>query len=670
MQKVHLDFETRSMEDVKTVGAWRYATDPSTSVLCLCYREAGAEEVRTITKEEFEYYESGLFDFMSYDNDNIEHLIGLARNPYIRFVAHNSMFEYCIWNEILYKKLGFPPLNDFDRWECTASKAAAHALPRSLGECTHALHLSEEKDETGKRIMLQLSKPRKPSKTDPSIWCNDAGKFQTLYKYCAQDVVVEQAIDEALPSLSPFERKIWKLDQEINSRGVRIDTQALDIAISFTERFKTKLNKELCELTEGQVNKATEVAKLTRYLRNFVDEKELPSLNAAIVTEFLKTCEDKKIKRLLEIRQQAGKSSTSKLDRIKECMCFDNKVRNILVYHGTSTGRWAGSGIQVQNFPRGNKKYDIDSVIEVLKLNNYDAFCMIYPNVVDAISAALRGFLIADEGGDLIAADFSAIEARVVFWLSGAERGLKAFRNNEDIYCEFASEIYKRKITKADKDERQLGKTGVLGCGFQMGAKRFKAQVKTLTGLDISEETAKLIVDTYRTTYPEVVAFWYLQEQAAVKAVKERGKTITAGPVKWMVYGQFLYCRLPSGRLIAYADPQTAPIETSWGEIKEQLTFMAVNATTKKWERQHTYGGSLTENIVQGTARDLMAYGMLNLEKAGYKIKWTVHDEVIASVPKDEGNVKEFETLLAATPDWAKGCPVKAEGWRGVRYRK
>lgn len=680
MIKVHLDFETRSKISVVDVGPWRYSLDPSTTVLCLCYRitdEKTKQVIKSdiITKEDFEnqFDYNVMTEYMGPCRTHISaiiSLINLAKDPEVRFEAHNAMFEYCMWNNVLARSFGFPELKDFNRWECTASKAATHALPRALGNCAIALHLPVNKDETGKRVMMKLSRPKKPSKKDPTIWYNDAEDFKTLYDYCVQDVVVESAIDEALPPLNPIEREIWKLDQTINSRGIRIDTAALDIAIDFAQRFKDELNNELCNLTGGLVSKASEVKKLTAYLQDFVDKKELPNINAAVVKEYLKKCTDSKIRRILEIRQQAGKSSTSKLETIKTCMCEDEKVRDILVYHGASTGRWAGAGIQVQNFPRGSKEYDVDNVIETLKTNNYEAFKLIYPNVVDAISAALRGLLIADEGNDLIAADFSAIEARVLFWVAQCKAGLNAFINGEDIYCLMASEIYKRKISKKDKDERQLGKTCVLGCGYQMGATRFKEHVKLLTGMEISEAMAKLTVDTYRSTYPEVVAFWYSQERAAIKAVREPGRLITEGLIKWKVQGHFLYCRLPSGRCIAYCDPIIKPIETKWGEIKEQLTFMAVNSLTKKWERQHTYGGMIAENIVQGTARDLMAYGMLNLEKKGYKSAMTVHDEVVANVLKGTGSVQEFETILATTPEWADGCPVKAEGWRGNRYRK
>lgn len=672
MIKLHLDFETRSVADVTVTGPYRYSIDPSTTVLCLCYKyeKNGIEYKRTIEKGDFEKrFDNVVMGGQAETCTAIKEIIEMAKDENVIFCAHNSMFEYCMWNNVL-SLFDFPKIEDFNRWECTASKAATHALPRSLGKCANALHLKEEKDETGKRVMMSLSKPKKPSKKDPSMWNNDVDKFETLYNYCEQDVIVESAIDKALPNLQPMEREIWKLDQEINNRGIRIDTEALDKAISFTNAFKDRLNIELQELTKGRVTKATEVKRLTEYLHDFVDKKDLPSLGAADVTEFLKNNADKNVNRILEIRQQAGKSSTKKLERMKLCMSSDNKVRDILVYHGASTGRWAGAGIQVQNFPRGNKDYDIEKVLEAIKSHDLEGFMVLYPNVIDAISASLRGFLIADEGKDFIAADFSAIEARVVFFLAGAERGLKAFREGADIYCDFASEIYKRPITKKDKDERQLGKTGVLGCGFQMGPDRFKAQVKTLTGLDISRDMAQLIVQAYRTTYPEVAGFWYLQERSAVQAVREAGKTITAGPVKWKVQNGFLYCKLPSGRCLAYAEPQVKPIETKWGEVKDQITFMAVNPTTKNWERQHSYGGALTENIVQATARDLMAYGMLNLEKHGYQIRMTVHDEVIACVDEGFGSVEEFERILSTTPDWATGCPVKAEGWRGKRYRK
>lgn len=663
MLSVHLDFETRSLVDVKETGPWRYSTDPSTVPLCLCYT-IDNEPVRTITFDDF----NNVYDIFGdqYYTQNMQKLYELALDETAIFKAHNSMFEYCMWNNVLAKKYGFPEIKDLKRWDCTAAKAASHALPRSLGECSLALKLSENKDETGKRVMLQLSKPRKPSKNDPSIWVNDKEKFNTLYDYCRQDVVVERAIDLSLPNLSKQEKAIWELDQKINSRGVKIDTKALDIALKFITAFKERLNVELQDLTSGAVDKATETKRMTDYLRSHIP---ITDLRKSTVEDWIKKTDNPKLKRVLKIRAQGGKSSTAKLESIKSRVCDDGRVKDILVYHGATTGRWAGAGIQVQNFPRGTG-YNSDLVLECLLYNDLDTFEMMYPDVINAISAGLRGFIISEEGFDFVTADFSQIEARVVMMLAGCKSGIEDFRHGRDIYLSLAQEIYKRPLTKKDKDERQLGKVGVLGCGFQMGAARFKEHAKNQAGLVISDELAEKTVKTYRETYPEVVKFWYAQERAAILAVKNPGRLYEEGPIRWKVQGNFLYCKLPSGRCLAYPDPQIKVIKTKWDTDKESLTFMAVNGLTKKWEREHTYGGKLVENIVQATARDLMANGMLNVEKAGYKIVMTVHDEVISEAPEGFGSVEDFEKILSTPPEWAKDYPIKAEGWRGKRYRK
>lgn len=663
MLSVHLDFETRSLVDVKETGPWRYSTDPSTVPLCLCYT-IDNEPVRTITFDDF----NNVYDIFGdqYYTQDMQKLYELALDETAIFKAHNSMFEYCMWNNVLAKKYGFPEIKDLKRWDCTAAKAASHALPRSLGECSLALKLSENKDETGKRVMLQLSKPRKPSKNDPSMWVSDKEKFNTLYDYCRQDVVVERAIDLSLPNLSKQEKAIWELDQKINSRGVKIDTKALDIALKFITAFKERLNVELQDLTSGAVDKATETKRMTDYLRSHIP---ITDLRKSTVEDWIKKTDNPKLKRVLEIRAQGGKSSTAKLESIKNRVCDDGRVKDILVYHGATTGRWAGAGIQVQNFPRGTG-YNSDLVLECLLYNDLDTFEMMYPDVINAISAGLRGFIISEEGFDFVTADFSQIEARVVMMLAGCKSGIEDFRHGRDIYLSLAQEIYKRPLTKKDKDERQLGKVGVLGCGFQMGAARFKEHAKNQAGLVISDELAEKTVKTYRETYPEVVKFWYAQERAAILATKNPGRLYEEGPIRWKVQGNFLYCKLPSGRCLAYPDPQIKVIKTKWDTDKESLTFMAVNGLTKRWEREHTYGGKLVENIVQATARDLMANGMLNVEKAGYKIVMTVHDEVISEAPEGFGSVEDFEKILSTPPEWAKDYPIKAEGWRGKRYRK
>ena len=380
MVSVHLDFETRSLVDVKDTGPWRYSMDPSTLPLCLCYTVDNGN-AQIITHNDFENTYDVFGD--QYYTPAMQYIYELAQNPNAIFKAHNSMFEYCIWNNILHKKYGFPDLSDFKRWDCTAAKAASHALPRSLGQCALALRLTENKDETGKKIMLQLSKPRKPTKNNPSIWCNDADKFNVLYEYCKQDVVVERAIDNALPNLNAKEKEIWELDQKINSRGVKIDTKALDIALKYIEDFKERLNNELSDLTSGAVEKATETKRFTDFLRSHIP---MTDLRKTTVDDWIEKTDNPKIKRCLEIRSQGGKSSTAKLEAIKDRVCNDGRVRDILVYHGASTGRWAGAGIQVQNFPRGIG-YNSDNVLDCILLDDLDVFEMMYPDVINAISA-------------------------------------------------------------------------------------------------------------------------------------------------------------------------------------------------------------------------------------------------------------------------------------------
>lgn len=652
MVNVHIDFETRSRLDVTEVGSWKYSTDPSTRVLCLVFKAENSQPA-LITEDDL-ILETGDIDFLK----------DLAKNPDNIFKAYNSLFEYCIWHNILVKQYGFPEI-PLERWDCTAAKAATHALPRALGKCATALRLSEEKDETGKRVMMSLSKPRKPSKNNPSEWDDDPKKFDILYDYCRQDVIVENAIDEALPDLNPREKRIWLLDQKINLRGVQIDVEALEIAIRYIEEYSQRLNKELERLTCGEVAKATERDKLLKWLQNYID---IPNIQAGTVEEYKNSVNNPKVKRALEIRHQLSKTSTSKIYAIKNALDDEGRVRDNLVYHGASTGRWSGKNAQFQNLPKGIG-YNSDQVLNILKLDDLEFFEGMYPDVMDAISASLRGLIISKPGHDLIAADYAGIEARVVMWLAGEERGLEKFRNNEDIYCDLAREIYKREVTKKDKDERQLGKMGVLGCGYQMGPDRFREQAKTQWNMEIPYELAKLVVDTYRNTYSRVKRFWYAQERAAMLAVTS-GRKIEEGPVIWKVQNDFLYCRLPSGRCLAYAEPRVQQIQTRWGEPKEGLTFMGVNAITKKWERQSTYGGCLVENITQAVSRDIMAEGMLRVEEHGYNVVLTVHDEVVTEVPENFGSVKEFEELLTIRPKWASDCPISAEGWRSKRYRK
>lgn len=271
--------------------------------------------------------------------------------------------------------------------------------------------------------------------------------------------------------------------------------------------------------------------------------------------------------------------------------------------------------------------------------------------------------------------DYSAIEARVIFWLAGEEQGLRVFERGDDIYVDLAKVIYPG--SEIDKAKRDLGKRGILGCSYGMGHKKFKETCETF-GLTIEQELAERVVQTYRQKYYPVVKFWYAQEAAAIEAV-QTGRIVKCGKITWGVHGRFLYAKLPSGRCLSYFDPRIAIGETPWGEKKSQLSYMAVNSVTRKWERERTYGGKIAENLTQAVARDLMASAMLGAERRGYKMLLSVHDELIAEFPDSakerriayyQDDTPDFEKIMTTKPEWAEGLPVNAEVWDGHRYEK
>lgn len=321
-----------------------------------------------------------------------------------------------------------------------------------------------------------------------------------------------------------------------------------------------------------------------------------------------------------------------------------------------------------------------------------------YGSVMAALAHGLRGAIIATPGKTLYVADFASIEARVLLWCAGDEQGLDLFRRKEDPYCDMATDIYGYPTNKQDHPkERGLGKVAVLGLGFQMGPAKF-VDACAKVGISILEDvycedcgkgskehrkenhpfecddpdamTAVKVVTAYRTKRWRVVQMWNDQETSAIAAVESR-TPVVCGPVRWVYKAPFLFCELPSGRRLAYMEPRVKMARMPWGKEKAQLSFMGVDSYTRQWKRQTVYGGLITENIVQATARDLMAFGMLRVEATGvYRVVLTVHDEILAEADLGAGSVHEFEQLMSAIPDWAAGCPVEAEGWCGPRYRK
>lgn len=645
-----IDFETYSEADLKSVGAWLYAKHPSTEILCIGYQTD--EEPKIFIPQD--------------EKPQIPDDLRLSIERGDTFHAHNAAFEQSIWHHICYRRWGWPRM-DCSRWSCTAATAASFSLPRALEKVSTVMQLSQVKDGAGHRIMLQLSKPKKPTQKNPSPrWTpwDAPEKYETLYEYCKQDIRTEKALAASLRPLPPAERELWLLDQKINFRGIRVDRTAILAALKIIEDHEKNLNAELWQLTGGQVGSVGELKNLQNWLARrgmWFDD-----LQASTIEEALKKdLPTKEIRRVLEIRAELSMSSTKKYRAFLLNMDDDDRVRDTLLYHAASTGRWAGKRIQPQNFPRGTIS-DMETLVTNIKTGSYEVLEFMYGSVMEALSSGLRGMFIASEGKDLFVGDYAQIEARIVMWLAGEEKGLEQFQNNEPIYEMMAAAIYKVELDTVKKDERQLGKQAVLGCGFGMGGKKKQngddAKFKETCakyGIIISDELSELAVNTYRQTYPMVPKLWRGLESAARDAILVPGRLTHYRNISFQVQGRFLYMRLPSGRCLAYPDPKI---------IDEKITHMGEHPKTKKWTRLTIWGGVLAENATQAVARDIMAAAMKICEAAGYENLLSIHDEMLNE--KANGKLDEFLKLMTPDLPWAKGLPLKAEGWTGKRYRK
>lgn len=381
------------------------------------------------------------------------------------------------------------------------------------------------------------------------------------------------------------------------------------------------------------------------------------------------------VREALEARKEAAKASTAKLRAMLATASQDGRVRFTMQYHGAATGRWAGRKIQPHNMPRPKiKQHAIDGVFRLLaRPNAAPLIALGYGSPMSIISDCLRGMIRAKSGHDFIAADFSAIEARGLAWLAGEERVLEIFRGHGKIYEHAAAGIYGKPMEAVTKDERQIGKVAVLALGYQGGVGAFQTMARGY-GVQVPDERAEEIKTAWRKAHPAIVRYWFDLEDAAECAVLRPGGSFSAGAtgreVTFKRRGNFLWCRLPSGRALCYPYPRLQTKVTPWGAPKDQVHYMAVNGVTRKWELSHVYGGLLSENVTQALCRDLLAEAILRLEERGYPVVFHVHDEIVCEAPLGRGSLEEMEAIMSEVPAWAAGFPIKAEGWRGERFRK
>jgi DNA polymerase len=681
MTVLSIDFETRATVNLRDTGVYPYAEHPHTGIWCMAW---------AFDDEEPEIWEPGMEFWGPYNETPyplplsiISHIAGGCE---IR--AWNAEFERVIWDEIMVKRYGAPQPK-LEQWVCSAAEAAAMALPRALGQCAEVLGVSQQKDEAGHRLMMQMTRPRSRKADGAPVWWEVADKKERLFEYCRQDVRTERAITPSLRRLTPMEREHYLQTARMNDRGLTLDINLVQAAKQIANEGVERANAALTELTGGQVTEVTNHGRLTAWLNTQLPEKTVladngvykypvkvpavESVSKAAVRDLLTGELVPPVRAALELRQDAGRSSLAKLDSFQDCVCADGKIRGMLMYHGASTGRWTGRLAQLHNLPRPTID-NIEDFIEPVLANDYDGIDLFH-HPLEVIVAMLRSTLTASPGHELLAADYSAIEARVLNWLAGQDDVLALFAAGEDVYSYNAGRFPGAEPYRPGKKHplRQTGKFQELGCGFGMGAKKAVAAGKAVYGLELTEEEAKTIVDNYRATHTRVVDFWKETEDAAMEAVAVPGAVQTFGALRnlrFVKQGAYLYLLLPAKRPLVYAAPKIVERKTPWGEMRPAVEISAVDSFTRKWGRQGMYGGLWVENIVQAVSRDLMAEGKLRLEAAGYPVLLSVHDEVIAEKPISEGCLEEFETLLATPPAWAAGCPIATEGWRGFRYRK
>ncbi len=558
--------------------------------------------------------------------------------------------------------------------------------------------------------MLKLAKPRKPTKRDPdSSWHQARADLIQTFAYNVDDVRAEECLSESLRDLPPTELELFQLDQEINWRGMYIDRPFVDAALIVGAAAEDRGNEELDEITYGCVGKATQKIPFLDWLEG-EDIKVPTKINKkkklvrtteaegfekmlALDSEWQEHAEraphvfreatpkgqslPEHVRRAIEVWLSVNKTSTKKYGAFSRRAGIDDRVREALLYYAASTGRWGGRGVQPQNLSRDWPKNALEIIADVMEAD-FSLLGFLYDgdNVQTLLKRIIRGVITAAPGHRLIASDAASIEARGVFWVSGHEEGLQVFRDidaglhgNKDIYCWMAEQIFGYEVFKGMK-ERDSGKVGTLGCGYQMGAPKL-VEYGASMGVHLTLAQSKKTVDGYREANKPVKDFWELTNNAAIEAVDHPGTTIRQNEhIRWGVRGRFLHCRLPSGRLLSYLDPTVEWGLTPWGEEVRKVCFSGTNTYTRQFGRTDTYGGKLTENIVQALCRDIMAEGMLRLKKAGYPLILTVHDEIVAEVPNGFGSLDEFNEILTQPPTWGKDIPIVWEGWEGARYKK
>lgn len=670
LHHLSIDLETYSEVSIGKAGSYRYILDPSFEILLFAYSLDGMPvEVIDVA--------SGQIIPLWLKN--------ALKNPLYIKHAYNAAFEWFA----LSKYLGWLPP---DQWRDTMLHALYCGYPASLDAAGKAMGLPEDKKKltTGKALIRYFCVPCKPSNANGNRTRNlpkhDPDKWKLFKEYNGQDVVTEMEIDHRLSAfpVPAFVQKQWETDLQMNARGVAADMELVRGALVIGAIVKSRLMTEARQLSG--LDNPNSIRQLAQWLTDATDsDAEITSVTKETVATMLKQPQPANVQRMLEIRQELGKTSTKKYDALETCIADDGRVRGLLQFYGANrTGRWAGRLVQVQNLPR-TYTHPLPPARQLVKDRNIDGLRMMYGSINDTLSQLIRTAFVATPGNVLIDADFSAIEARVISWLAGQEWRLEVFRTHGKIYEASASQMFHVPIEKIKKGNpeyalRQRGKVAELALGYQGGVSAMRRMDVGHNLDDLSDDEVKGIVDRWRETNSMIRDLWNIVDSAAITVITNGGAQtirsettdaiITLACELDVITGtRYMTILLPSGRKLYYPSPEIGV--NRWGN--PSVSYTGQNQTTKRWERVETYGGKLVENIVQAIARDCLAIAIENLEAQDLHVVFHIHDEVVIDTPAwaDEDTMLETVTKIMTKPiPWAQALPLNADGWVDKFFKK
>lgn len=670
LHHLSIDLETYSTISIGAAGSYRYILDPSFEILLFAYSLDGmpVEVIDVASGQVIPLW-----------------LKNALKNPLCIKHAYNAAFEWFA----LSKYLGWLPP---DQWRDTMLHALYCGYPASLDAAGRAMGLPEDKKKltTGKALIRYFCVPCKPSNANGNRTRNlprhDPAKWALFKEYNGQDVVTEMEIDHRLSAfpVPAFVQKQWETDLMMNARGVAADMEMVSGALVIGATVKSQLMAEARQLSG--LDNPNSIKQLARWLTDATDsDAEITSVTKETVATMLKQPQPANVQRMLEIRQELGKTSTKKYDALETCIADDGRVRGLLQFYGANrTGRWAGRLVQVQNLPR-TYTHPLPPARQLVKDRNIDGLRLMYGSINDTLSQLIRTAFVATPGNVLIDADFSAIEARVISWLAGQEWRLEVFRTHGKIYEASASQMFHVPIEKIKKGNpeyalRQRGKVAELALGYQGGVSAMRRMDTGHNLDDLSDDEVKGIVDRWRETNSMIRDLWNIVDSAAVTVITNGGAqtirsettdaVITLACELDVITGtRYMTILLPSGRKLYYPSPEIGV--NRWGN--PSVSYMGQNQTTKRWERVETYGGKLVENIVQAIARDCLAIAIENLEAQGLHVVFHIHDEVVIDTPAwaNEDTMLETVTKIMTKPiPWAQALPLNADGWVDKYFKK